>query len=158
MARKLKIAHKFPRTKVADVLSRGNAVFTDMGGQVNVFTATPIPLATLKQDLDNLTVSAAAANDGARKDIAQRNKDRRVVEQDLELLSAYVLKVANGDPAIVASSGLVLASPRAKSAPVPLPDAVVDSVDQGVTGQLLVDWSVLKLGNSNSPPVSGELS
>jgi hypothetical protein len=138
---KLKIVHKFERTKVAGVLSRGYTVYTDMGVQANVFTTTPIPLATLKQDLDNLTVSAAAANDGAKKDIAQRKKDRRVVEQDLELLSAYVLRVANGDPAIVASSGFVLASPRAKSAPQPLPQPVVDSVDQGVTGQLLVGVS-----------------
>jgi hypothetical protein len=46
---KLKIVHKFPKTKVADVLSRGYTVFTDIRGQANMFTTTPIPLATLKQ-------------------------------------------------------------------------------------------------------------
>ncbi|HEY2382932.1 MAG TPA: fibronectin type III domain-containing protein [Terriglobia bacterium] len=138
---KLTIAHRFSRTKDADVLSRGYTVFTDMGVEVNVFTTPSLPLAILKQDLDNLTVSAAAANDGAKKDIAQRKKDRRVVEQDLELLSAYVLKIAEGDPAIVASSGFVLAPPRAKSVPQPLPQPVVNSVDQGVTGQLLIEIS-----------------
>jgi hypothetical protein len=32
-------------------------------------------MATLKQDIDSLTTSAAAASDGGRKDIAQRKKD-----------------------------------------------------------------------------------
>jgi hypothetical protein len=101
-------------------------------------------LTTLKQDLDNLTTSSAAANDGSKKDIAQRDKDRQVVEQDLDLLSAWVLKIANGDPAIITSSGFMLASPRAKSSPEPLPQPVVDSVTQGVSRQLLAEISAVR--------------
>ncbi|HEY2383918.1 MAG TPA: fibronectin type III domain-containing protein [Terriglobia bacterium] len=138
---KLNIVHPSPRTKVADLLSRGHSVFTDMGVKVDVFGTPPLPLTTLKQDLDNLTTSSAAANDGGKKDIAQRDKDRQVVEQDLDLLSAWVLKIANGDPAIVTSSGFMLASPRAKSSPEPLPQPVVDSVTQGVSRQLLAEIS-----------------
>lgn len=134
---KLKIVHNFPKTKVADLLSQGHTIFTDMGIATDKFSTPPVPLTTLKQDLDNLTASAAAANDGSKKDIAQRNKDRHALEQDLTLLGAYVLKTANNDPTILAASGFVAAPPRVRKPPQPLAQPTIASIDQGLTGQLL---------------------
>jgi hypothetical protein len=135
---KLTISHKFIRAKVGDLLERGLTVFTNMGAAAAKFTAPPVPLPTLKQDLDNLTTSSAAAKEGGKKDILQRNNDRHALEQDLLLLGAYAIKVADGDPAVLASSGFVPAPPRKRPEPQPLAQPSVASIDQGNSGQLLV--------------------
>ena len=134
---KLAIAYRFTQTKVTDLLSQGHTVWTDMNLAVDRFTTPPLPMAMLKQDLDNLAASCSAANDGAKKDMAQRNKDRQILEHDLMLLGAYVLKVANGDPTTVTASGFVLAPPRVHKPARPLAQPTVASIDQGVSGQLL---------------------
>lgn len=135
---KLTISHNFSRARVGDLLGRGLTVFTNMGAAAAIFTAPPVPLPTLKQDLDNLTTSSAAATEGGKKDIAQRNNDRYALEQDLLLLGAYAIKVANGDPAVLASSGFVPAPLRKRPEPQPLAQPSVASIDQGISGQLLV--------------------
>ena len=132
------ISLNFSRTKVQDLLSRGHTVYTNMGASPGLFTSPPVPLTTLKQELDDLTESAAAALDGGKKDKAQRDKARQALEQNLSLLAAYVLKVADGDPAIVTTSGFVPAPARKRSAPQPLDQPTVDSIDQGNSGQLLI--------------------
>jgi hypothetical protein len=142
---KLNIRKNFRRAKVDDVVSRARTVFTNMGVRVDVFTTPPIPLPSLKQDSDNLAVSIAAAKEGGPKEIAQRDKDRLTLEQDLELLGSYVLKVANGDPAVLASSGFIPLPPRVQSEPQPLPTPGAPEIEQGVTGQF----------NVSVPPVKG---
>jgi hypothetical protein len=112
-----------------------------MGNAAATYATPPVQLPAFKQDLDNLTASAAAAREGGKKDILQRNKDRHAVEQDLLLLGAYAIKVANGDPAILAASGFVAAPPRQRRASQQLSQPVVVSIDQGNSGQLLVEVS-----------------
>lgn len=111
---KLVIAYNFARTAIADLLSLAQTVFTNMAANAAVFTTPPVSLAKLKSDVDNLMISSAAATEGAKKDIIQRDKDRHALEQDLRLLGAYVIHVANGDPAILASSGFVAAPARTR--------------------------------------------
>jgi hypothetical protein len=134
--------------KVGDLLSSGRTVLTNMGGSVEKFSTPPVPLPVLKQDLDNLTVSSDAALDGSKKAILQRNKDRHEVEQDLVLLGAYALKVANGDAAVLASSGFVGSPARVRSTPQPLAQPTVLFIEQGNSGTLLV--SVTSVGNAGS--------
>jgi hypothetical protein len=156
---KLTISHKFGGAKVEDLLGRALTVYTNMGTAAATFTAPPVPLPTLKQDLDSLTVSAAAAKEGGKKDILQRDKDRHVLEQDLLLLGAYAIKVANGDPAILAASGFMAAPPRQRRAPQQLSQPSVVSIDQGNSGQLLVEVSPIADAYSyevrSSPLVNG---
>jgi hypothetical protein len=136
---KLHISHKFPSIKALDLLSEAQSVFSDMSAAAATFTNPPVPLATLKQDIDNLTISAAAAaSDGGKKNIAQRNKDRQALEQDLTLLGAYALKVANGDPAILILSGFKAAPQRSRPVVQPLAQPTIDSIEQGNSGQLNV--------------------
>src|SRR5262249_6218754 len=90
--RKLNIRRNFRRAKLDDLQARAHTVFTNMGASVGVFTTPPIPLATLKQDSDNLATSHAAAKEGGPKEIAQREKDRLTLEHDLDLLGSYALK------------------------------------------------------------------
>ena len=135
---KLRISHNFDSTRVPDLLSDAQSVFTDMSAAAATFTNPPVPMATLKQDIDNLTISAAAASDGGKKDIAQRNKDRHALEEDLTLLGAYVVKVANGDPAILILSGFKAAPPRSRAVAQPLAQPTIASIEQANSGQLNV--------------------
>jgi hypothetical protein len=141
---RLNIRRNFRRAKLDDILSRAHTVFTDMGVNVGVFTTPPIPLTTLKQDSDNLATSSAAAKEGGPKEIAQREKDRLTLEHDLDLLGSYALKVANGDPAILASSGFIPLPPRVRSEPQPLLTPGAPEIEQGVTGQFYVSVSPIK--------------
>ena len=141
---KLNIRRNFRRAKLDDLQSRAHTVFTNMGGNVGVFTTPPIPLTTLKQDSDNLATSQAAAKEGGPKEIAQREKDRLTLEHDLDLLGSYALKVANGDPAVLTSSGFIPLPPRVRSEPQPLPTPKAPEIEQAVTGQFSVFVSPVK--------------
>jgi hypothetical protein len=79
-----------------------------MGVASGLFPSPPVPLTTLKQDVDDLTTFNAAAMEGGKKDKAQRDKARKSLERNLSLLAAYVLKVADGDPAVVTEPVLSL--------------------------------------------------
>jgi hypothetical protein len=135
---KLWISLNFSQTKVPDLISRGHTVCTSIAAAPGLFTSPPVPLTALEQELDDLTAFAAAASDGSRKHKAQRDKVRKSLEHDLSLLAAYVLKVADGDPAIVTASGFVPAPPRKHSPPQPIAQPRVVSIEQGNSGQLLV--------------------
>jgi hypothetical protein len=135
---KVLISLNFSRVKAPDLISRGHTVYTNMAAAPELFTSPPVPLMTLKQDLDDLTVSAAAAVDGSKKDKAQRDTARKALEYDLSMLAAYALKVADGDPAIVTTSGFVPVPPRTRSAPQPLDQPTISSIDQGNSGQLQI--------------------
>jgi len=145
---KLTIAHGFSRTKVPDLLTTATTVFTNMNAASATLTAPPVPLPTLQQGIAALTASSAAATDGGKKAIDQRNKDRHTLEQDLTLLGAYVVKVANGDPSVVTAAGFTPARPRAKSAPKPLAQPSISSIAQGVSGQLLVSVTAVSGAHS----------
>jgi hypothetical protein len=142
---KLNIRRGFRRAKLDDLQSRAHTVFTNMGANVNVFTMPPIPLPMLKQDSGNLAASNAAANEGGPKEIAQREKDRLTLEHDLDLLGSYALKVADGDLAVLTSSGFIPLPPRVRSEPQPLPTPGAPEIEQGVTGQF----------NVSVPPIKG---
>jgi hypothetical protein len=135
---KVLISLNFSRAKAHGLISRGHTVYTNMGAASGLFASPPVSLQTLKQDIDDLTESAAAAVEGGKKDKAQRDKARKALEYDLSILSAYVLKVADGDPAVVTASGFVPMPPRKRSAPQPVEQPTVDSIDQGNSGQLLI--------------------
>src|SRR5579864_7799580 len=135
---KLTISHSFNRTKVPDLLTTATTVYTNMNAASATFNASPVPLPTLQQDIAALTASSAAATDGGKKAIAQRHKDRHALEQDLALIGAYVVKVANGDRSLVTAAGFTPAPPRAKSTPKPLAQPSISNIVQGVSGQLLV--------------------
>jgi len=141
---KLRISLNFSNLKVQDLIPWGCTVFTSISAAPDLFTSPPVPLSTLKQDLDNLTASVAAALDGGRKDIARRNTDRLRLEHDLSFLAAYALKQADGDPAVVTAAGFVPAPPRTHSAPQPLAQPTVASIEQGYSGQLLVSVTPVK--------------
>jgi fibronectin type III domain protein len=145
---KLTITHNFSRTKVPALLTQAQKVMTNINGAPATFPNPPVPMTQIQADITALTASSAAATDGSKKDIAQRNKDHHTLEQDMTLTGAYVVKIANGDAAIIAASGFTAAPPRVHTTPQPLPQPATPSVTQGNSGQALVQMTPIPKAKS----------
>ena len=96
---------------VSDValITIATAVHTAMPGNSR-FPNPPVDLAVLKADIDRLSALVAESQDGSRKVIAERNKQRDVVVKKLRLLGRYVEVHCDNDMAIFKSSGFQPAS------------------------------------------------
>src|SRR5437016_10524250 len=89
-----------------DVVSRGMAVEIGLTGNSH-FLALPVDLATLKATVESFHALTVEAQDGSRKVIAQKDKQREAVIKMLRLLGRYVEVTSDGDMAIFTSSGFV---------------------------------------------------
>ena len=125
-----------------DVLARLNAVHD---GLLNnpAYPNPPVDLAAFKAAIDAYTAAAAAALDGGKSAITERDKRRADAVILLRLLGHYVEAACKGDPNTFVSSGFVAsARQRTPSQPVSIPSIV--KIDQGSTGQLLVTIQSVK--------------
>jgi hypothetical protein len=121
----------------ADIVQRGTAIETGMTGNSN-FPNSPVDLTALKTNISSLSALMADAQDGSKKVIAQKNKQREAVIKMLRLLGRYVEVTSNGDMTIFTSSGF-LAATTAKTPAAPLPLPVIKSVDHGaISGEIVV--------------------
>jgi hypothetical protein len=133
----------YDRASDAEVISRATAVLTGLTGNSN-FANPPVDLATLKANIDHLSTLVAESQDGSKKVIAEKNKQRMVVIKNLRLLGRYVEVTCKEDMAIFKSSGLEPAS-NVKAPPQPLPTPSIRRVDHGATsGQLLVKVNAVR--------------
>jgi hypothetical protein len=118
------------------VLGQGYAVLQGLKGNVN-FTHLPVDLDVLKTTLDDYSVSIVDSRDGGKKAITLRNQLGETVIRMLRALAAHVELNCKDDMTIFLSSGF---QPRAnaRTPAQPLAQPSIDSIDQGITGQLLV--------------------
>lgn len=134
--KKIKALLGFTKLADANLVSRLNAVHDGM----NLNPAYPSPtvdLATFKAAIDSYTALVAAALDGGKKTVTEKNKQRGSVIKMAEQLGHYVQANCKDDMATFTSSGFV-AGPATRTPPQPLPPSSISKVDQGNTGQLLV--------------------
>src|SRR5664279_3513464 len=92
----------------SNFLIKGVNIVTSMTG--NPAFTDPVP--TLAQVQDGVTVYSQKLNgakSGGRNAVADKNQARSVLEQLLFQLGLYVMFIANGDEAILVSSGFTLA-------------------------------------------------
>jgi hypothetical protein len=109
-----------------------------VGGHPQYFATPPVDPAALDASATTLIAANQAAMDGGKNAKAIRDKQRKLVIQDLKLLAVYVQNVSNDDPAIFAASGFTV-KPTGKSAPQPVAAPVFRSLDYGVnSGQIVV--------------------
>jgi hypothetical protein len=138
----IKAVDGYSRTSDADIVVRASAVLTSLTGNAH-FTALPVDLATIKTNIDSFAALVAEAEDGGKKVVAEKNKQRQVVIKMLRLLSRYVEVNSNDDMSIFTSSGFVAAT-RMKTPPAPLPMPVIRSVDHGaISGELVVQFQAI---------------
>ena len=96
---------KFPDS---NFLTKGVLIVTSMTN--NPAFPSPIPtLADVQNALDKYSSDLNAAGSLGRVNVADKNQSRAILEQLLFQLGLYVMFIANGDVAILASSGFTLA-------------------------------------------------
>ena len=124
-------------TSDPDLLKQLNAAHDGMNGN-SAFTAPPVDMQTFKAGIDKFTVLVTDAEDGGKKAIAAKKKQREEMIKQYTLLGHYVEAASNGDPAVFHTSGFI-AAPMTRTLPQPLPPASFDWIDRGpVAGQVVV--------------------
>jgi hypothetical protein len=109
-----------------------------IGGNPHYFGNPPVDPAALDASATSLSAAILAAMDGGKTAKTIREKQRKMVIQDLNLLAVYVQNLSNDDPAIFAASGFT-AKPAGKSAHQPVGAPAFRSLDHGVnSGQIVV--------------------
>ncbi len=88
-----------------EVVSRGQALVDNVDGNDH-FPDPPIDLVQLAADLDIVLALIAAALDGSKKVIAEKNAQRYKVIRQMRMLTRYLEVASNGDMAIFRSSSL----------------------------------------------------
>ena len=102
------------------------------------FVNPPIALADLKARVETFASMIAAANDGGRKAIVERDKQRAVVVKMLRQLGHWVEANCGDDPVTLKSSGFQLAA-TARTPAQPLDGPPSFKVDNGPnSGQAIV--------------------
>ena len=125
----------FRRMADADLISRATTIETQMTGNPN-FPTPPVDLTTFKTTIANFSAAVAAALDGGTIQTAEKNKQKDLLVKQLRQLVAYVEAAAGADHAIFTSSGF---QPKpAKTPAQPLTQPVVNKIEYGTTGQLIV--------------------
>jgi hypothetical protein len=95
-------------------------------------------MATFKSGIDSLTVLVTDAEDGGKKAISAKNKQRELMIKQYTLLGHYVEAASNDDPATFNTSGFV-AAPTTRVPPQPLPPSSIQWIDRGPnTGEVVV--------------------
>jgi hypothetical protein len=128
------------------IVSLGQALLKGLTGNSN-FTNLPVDLNIFKADLDAYGVSIADAKDGGKKAISLRNKQGESVIRTIKQLSTYVELNCKDDMNIFLSSGFQPRSSMRTSAQ-PLDQPMIQSIDQGPTGQLLVSITPVRKAKS----------
>jgi hypothetical protein len=134
----IKPLEDYDRATDAEIITRATAVLTGLTGNVN-FANPPVDLATLKGNIDSFSALVSESQDGSKKVIAEKKKQRAVVIKNLRLLGRYVDVTCKEDMAIFKSSGFEPAASGPKPPPQPLSTPSIKKINHGATsGQLLV--------------------
>jgi len=121
----------------ADLVLRATAIHTGMAGNP-AYPNPPVDMGVLETAIDSYVVSIGEALDGGKKAVIQRNQQREALSKMLQLLGLYVEIHCKDDMTTFLSSGFEAAF-TTRTPSQPLPPARILRVDQGNTGQLLVN-------------------
>jgi hypothetical protein len=133
--KKIKALLGFQKTSDADLLKQLNAVHDAMNGN-SAYSTPPVDMVTFKKDIDSFTVLITDAEDGGKKAISAKNKQREAMVKMVTLLGHYVESACNDDLATFNTSGFVAAS-TVRTPAAPLPPATIEWIDRGpLAGQV----------------------
>ena len=143
LIKKIKAKLGFHRVSDSDVLKAGNTAYDGVLNNT-AFPNPPVPLPTFRQALDSFSALIVDAEDGGKKSISAKNKQRAEVLRLYTLLGHYVEATCSNDPATFNTSGFT-AVVKTRTAPQPLAPAKFSSIDRGPnSGQ-----TVVKVENQN---------
>ena len=109
------------------------AFMTSYNGLLNnpKYSNPPVDLATYKAGIDHFSALIVDAEDGGKKAISAKDKQRIVVTKLYTLLGHYVEMACNDDLATFNTSGFTQVAAKVKTAPVPLTEAKFRWIDRG---------------------------
>ena len=109
------------------------ALMTAYTGLLNnsAYPNPPVALAIFKAGIDQFSALIIDAEDGGKRAISAKNKQRGAVIKMYTQLGHYVEMACNDDVAAFNTSGFTQAAKRVKTAPVPLTEAKFSSIDRG---------------------------
>jgi len=140
--KKIKAKLGFHGTTDADVLKQLNTVHDGVNGN-SAFPTPPVDMTIFKKGIDLFTVLVTDAEDGGKKAISAKNKQREEMIKEVTHLGHYVEAASNDDLATFRTSGFVPAS-TARTPPQPLPPASIAWIDRGPsTGAVVVKAEAL---------------
>jgi len=134
----LKAVTGFGKLDPNTLANTAHIVAKGVGGNPQYFGNPPVDPAALDASATTLSAAIRTAMDGGKNAKTIREKQRKMVIQDLNLLAVYVQNVSNDDPAIFAASGFTVKT-TGKSAHRPVGTPAFRSLDYGVnSGQIVV--------------------
>src|SRR3989442_1864531 len=116
---KIKPVLGFQKVPDADLLKQLNTIRERMNGNPN-YANPPLSMDTFKTALETFSVLVSDAEDGGKKAISAKKKQREVVIKMATQLGHYVEDTSDGDQAKFDTSGFA-AVPKIRTAPQPLP-------------------------------------
>jgi hypothetical protein len=140
------------------------AFMTSYEGLLNnsKFPNPPVDLATYKSGIDQFTALIIDAEDGGKKAISAKDKQRVAVIKMYTQLGHYAEAACNDDLATFITSGFTQQAPKIRTAPQPLTEAKFVSIDRGansgdvvvlpekVTGAVAYDVRYALVGNGGA--------
>jgi len=137
LVKKIKAKMGFHGVTNSDVLQAGNTGYDGLLNNTS-FPNPPVVLSVFRQALDSFSALIVAAEDGGKKAVSARDKQRVEVIQMYVQLGHYVEAACNNDLATFVTSGFTAAS-TTRTAPQPLDQAKFDWIDRGPnSGQAVV--------------------
>ena len=126
------IKAKLGMHRVAD-MDVVKALLAAYNGVLNnsAYPASPIDLISFKTGIDEFSALIIDAEDGGKRAISAKNKQRGAVIKMYTQLGHYVEMACNDDVAAFNTSGFTQVAKRVKTAPVPLTEAKFSSIDRG---------------------------
>jgi hypothetical protein len=179
LIKKIKAKLGFHGVSDPDVLKAGNTAYDGLLNNT-AFPNPPVPLPVFRQGLDSFSALIVDAEDGGKKSISAKNKQRAEVIRLYTLLGHYVEATCNNDPATFNTSGFT-AVIKTKTAAQALAPAKFSSIDRGPnsgqtvvkvenqsgvlafdvhfalegTGGVLGPWTLMTLTSSKKVTISG---
>lgn len=132
--KKIRVVKGYARYADEPLMTAASTAVDGLDGNDDVPTP-PVPAAVLRTAVITLG-QLIGANDGGKKAVANKNKQRQIVVKMMEQDAHHVEQVANNDPAIIAKAGFQTIS--AKTPPQQLAQPKIEKIVPGLIGQMLV--------------------
>jgi hypothetical protein len=136
-AARVRAVTNFSKLLDSVLVTLATAVIKGLTGNAELPNPT-VDLTAFGKTVTTFSAAIAAALDGGKNAKAVRDKQRKLVIQDLKSLALYVENNCNDDPAILTTSGFSLKTP-VKTAGQPVVAPTIKTLDYGAnSGQITV--------------------
>lgn len=136
---------KFNSYNYTALANYGGAVYAAMLAAAATFPTPPIALATFLTDLTNygtlITLWGPVGARGSHADLINLRAGRKLIENEMRALQAYVNSIANGDAVIVALSGFTGTNPHTPIGVLNAPQNFRQLIARNtLPGQAILKW------------------